>query len=49
MWVLILVVLMVDKWFDNERKKKKKILVEGGDLIMTLEGRRRSYCGRKKK
>ena len=28
---------------------KKKMLVEGGDLTVTLKGRRRSYRGRKKK
>ena len=53
LWVLILVllvgflflwwrlVLMVDKLFDHERKRKRKMLVEGGDLTMR-KGRRRS-------
>ena len=34
-------VLVVDKLFDHERKRKKKMLVEGGDLTVR-KGRRRS-------
>ena len=34
-------VLVVDKLFDRERKRKKKMLVEGGDLTVR-KGRRRS-------
>ena len=33
-------VLVVDKLFDHERKRKKKMLVEGGDLTVR-KGRRR--------
>ena len=52
LWVLILVVLVrfdsygwrlvvvVDKLFDHERKRKKKILVGGGDLAVR-KGRRK--------
>ena len=31
--------VVVDKLFDNERKRKKKMLVEGGDLTVR-KGRR---------
>ena len=34
-------VLVVDKLFDHERKTKKKMLVEGGDLT-ERKGRRRT-------
>ena len=34
LWVFILVVLVVDKLFEHERKRKKKILVEGSDLTV---------------
>ena len=52
LWVLILVVLVrfdsygwrlvvvVDKLFDHERKRKKKMLVGGGDLAVR-KGRRK--------
>ena len=34
-------VLVVDKLFDHERKRKKKMLVKGGELTVKI-GRRRS-------
>ena len=41
-------VLEVDKWFDHKRKRKKKMLVEGGELTVR-KGRMRSFPWKEEK